>query len=273
MSSIENHPDQQFEPPVVPAALPVRRSISLFAWIIIILIVLAAILGIANLGVSGLKAVDQPITGPSGSILYATTFDKNPEEWSRFDGQLSARIDNSALKISVSAVNDGAFSVLNYDFGDFDARMSATRLTADDQYNEIGLLFRYKNPSNYYIFKIRGDGFYRVERRKDGVTDVLSEWHGSPAVITGLGQTNQLRVVGKGDIYQFFINDQALILCPNGPGKAKSTWSNDQCLSNNGQTAVALQDNTFRTGKIGAGVRVDTPNIEVAFDNVLVYAP
>jgi hypothetical protein len=265
---------QPIPPASTPEAAPAtRRSISIFGWILIVLVVLILILGVANLGVSALKAVDQPVTGPSGGILYATTFDKNPEEWSRFEGQLSARIDNGSLKIAVSAVNDGAFSVLNYDFGDFDAQVSAVRVSAADPYNEIGLLFRYRNPDNFYIFKIRGDGFYRVERRKDRVTEVLSEWHGSPAVITAIGQTNQLRVVAKGDTFQFFVNNQQLILCPNGPGKAKSTWSNDQCLSNNGQTAMVIQDGTFRAGKIGVGVRVDTPSIEVAFDNVLVYAP
>jgi hypothetical protein len=177
------------------------------------------------------------------------------------------------LRIHINAPNDGAYSVLNYNFADFDVRVNAKRTASVDPYDEIGILFRYHNPDNYYIFKIRGDGFYRVERRKEGQTEVLSEWHAAPEVLQGLKATNRLRVIGQGDTFKFYVNEKALILCPNGPAKQKSTWSGENCLSNNTQTSVLIQDATFRSGKIGIGVRVDTAGTEVVFDNVVLTAP
>jgi hypothetical protein len=256
-----------------PDARPVQRGISMFAWILVVLIVLIAILGIAHLGITLFKSLEPPVSGASGSLLYATTFDEFPAEWSQFDGQMSSKIADGSLRININASNDGAFSVLSYNFADFDARINTTRLSANDDYNEIGLLFRYQNPANFYMFKIRGDSYYRVERRKDNVTDVLSEWHPSSALANGLNTANQLRVVGKGSGFEFYVNNQQLVLCPSGPEKQKSTWNGEQCLSNNGQTAMALQDTSFKQGKIGLAVSVDIAGIEVAFDDVTVYAP
>jgi hypothetical protein len=255
-----------------PAAQPRRRR-SWFLWLVIILVVLIGILIIVNLGLRGLVQLDHPSQNPSGTLLYASSFDNAGDEWSQYQGQTSAKIENGSLHISIDAVNSGVFSVLSYDFGDFDARINASRVTANDQYNELGLLFRYRDPQNYYVLLIRGDGAYKVERNKDGQVTVLSEYHASPAVLPGLGVVNQLRVVGQGSHFKFYVNDQQLTLCPNGPGTAKSTWSGDQCMSNNGKTATELVDDSFDDGQIGAGVRVADPGIDVAFDNVTVYAP
>jgi hypothetical protein len=249
------------------------RKLSLFARMFIILLVIIALLGLVNLALYGLKALDRPARPRTGQLLYASTFDAFNEEWSQFQGQMSSQIEDGRLKIAINASRDGAFSVLNHDFSDFDVRVNATRLTAPDDYNELGVLFRYHDPADYYIFKIRGDGYYRVERRKEGQTEILSEWHASPAVLIGVNAVNQLRVVGKGDSFQFYVNDQPLILCPAGPQKLKSTWSGDQCLSNNKETSARLLDESFDFGKIGVGVRADVPGVQVAFDDVLVYGP
>lgn len=253
--------------------IPIAPRRSLFSWLLILLIVAVVILAVANVGIAGVKAIEQPVSGSTGAILYATTFDNYADEWSQFDGQMSSKIGDGVLRIAINAANDGAFSLLNYNFADFDVRINGTRLSEAEQYDEMGLLFRFHDADNYYIFKIRGDGFYRVERRKDKVTDVLSEWHAAPAILQGLNVNNQMRVVGQGDTFKFYINDQPLTLCPSGPAKQKSTWSGENCLSNNQQTSTLIQDAAFRTGKIGVGVRVDQPASEVAFDNVVVVAP
>ncbi len=249
----------------------IPRKRSLFARVFIALLVVIALLGLVNLAVYGLKSLDRPPKPATGQLLYASTFDAYNDEWSQFQGQMSSQITDGSLKITINASRDGAFSVLNHDFSDFDMRISATRLAAPDDYNELGVLFRYRDKDNYYIFKIRGDGFYRVERRKDGQTDILSEWHASPAILIGVNGVNQLRVVVKDAAFQFYVNDQPLILCPAGPQKLKSTWNGDQCLSNNKQTSAQLVDDSFGFGKVGVGVRADVPGVQVAFDDVLVY--
>ena len=123
------------------------------------------------------------------------------------------------------------------------------------------------------MLAIRGDGAYSVERHKDGQIEILSQYHASPAVLTGLNVVNKLQVLAEGDHFKFSINGQPLTLCPAGPGTQKSTWNGDQCLSNNGQTATELVDGTISSGKIGPGVRVSDPGLDVAFNDVLIYAP
>ncbi len=249
------------------------RSRSGFMRLVIILLIVIVLLGLVNLAIFGLRALDRPGRPSPGQLLYATTFDAYNEEWSQFEGQMSSQIADGSLVINIGASGDGAYSVLNHDFSDFDVRVDAKRLAAQDEYDEIGVLFRYLDVKNYYMFKIRGDGAYRVQRVKDGTLQVLSEWHASPAVLTGLNTVNELHVVGRDGAFQFFVNDQQMLLCPSGPQKQKSTWNGDQCLSNNKETAWRLLDDSFDYGKIGVGVAANTPGIQVAFDNVLVYGP
>ncbi len=258
---------------VAPAPVTTRRRRSLFLWLVIILVVLIGALIVANLALRGLVQLDHPEQNASRTLLYASSFDSADQEWSQYQGQTSAQIKDGNLHISIDAANKGVFSVLSYDFGDFDARINVTRVQAADPYNEVGLLFRYRDPQNYYVLLIRGDGAYKVERSKDGLVETLSEYHVSPAIMQGLNAVNQLRVVGQGSHFKLYVNDQQLTLCPSGPGTAKSTWNSDACMSNSGKTATELVDTSFDDGQIGAGVRVADPGIDVAFDNVLIYAP
>jgi len=237
------------------------------------MLIVIVLLGLTNLAILGIRSLDRPSRPNPGQLLYASTFDAYNEEWSQFEGQMSSEITDGSLVITIGAAGDGAYSVLNHDFSDFDVRVDARRLAANDEYDEIGLLFRYLDVKNYYMFMIRGDGAYRVQRVKDGTIQVLSEWHVSPTILTGLNTVNQVRVVGRGGAFQFYANDQQLILCPSGPQKQKSTWSGDQCLSNNKETSPRLLDDTFDYGKIGVGVFSNEPGIQVAFDNILVYGP
>lgn len=251
---------------------------SLFRRLLMLLLIVIVLLGLSNLAILGIKTLDRPPRPAAGELLYATTFDAYNEEWSRATGQMSAQIADGSLIISIDSVNDGLFSVLDRDFTDVDVRVDAKRIMANYPYNELGLLFRFIDLKHYYLFAIRGDGAYRVIRVNGDLNkpDILSEWHISDAVLIGTGRVNQLRVVGKGDHFKFYVNDQPLTLCPSGPGKQKSTWVDpkiDQCMSNNKQTSAELIDTTFDYGKIGVGVFVKEPGIQVAFDNVLVYGP
>src|SRR5215468_4600258 len=113
---------------VSPAPVATRRRRSLFVWLIIILVVLIGILIVINLALRGIVQLDHPGQNASGTLLYASSFDKADEEWSQYQGQTSAQIKDGALHISVDALNSGVYSVLSYDFGDFDARINATRI-------------------------------------------------------------------------------------------------------------------------------------------------
>jgi hypothetical protein len=242
-----------------------HRQRSFFWRTLTLILIIVCVFSAANVVILGIEMLDRPGRPAPGELLYASTFDAYNQEWSQFQGQMSSQIVDGSLVIKVDAVQDGTYSVLNHDFSDFDARVDARRISAEDPYNEIGLLFRYHDRDNYYMFKLVGDGSYCVERHQGGKVESLSACHPSPAVLPGLNAVNQIRVVAQGNRFRFYVNDQALILCPKGSDKY-STWSGNDCLSNNKKTSPILVDDAFDYGKIGVG-------IQVAFDNVLVSGP
>ena len=99
----------------------------------------------------------------------------------------------------------------------------------------------------------------------------LSDWIPSPLVNQGLNVDNQLRVVAQGDQFRFFINDEQVALCiPNNP-EGESTYF-DGCVD--GEMHDTLTDDSIGSGQLGVmAITLDEPNVEVVFDNVLVYGP
>lgn len=250
-----------------------RRRVSLLG----ILLIIVVLLGLTNLGILGAKALAKPARPAPGELLYATTFeDASDSDWYQYRSALTAQIADGVLGITADSLKSGVYSDLNYVFNDFDVRVVARQTMGDDPYNEYGVLFRYQDSKNYYMFKVRADGAYLVERSIDGKREELSAATNpeqvKPVLAIGLNRTNDLRVVGKGDHFQFYINGQLLTLCPKGSDK-RSTWNGDQCASNNKQTSQELVDSTFPEGKIALGVYENNTPISVAFDNLLVYSP
>jgi hypothetical protein len=235
------------------------------------------LLGAINLAVLLVQALDKPQTPFPGQLLYVTTFDAYNQQWSPNQGQMYTEINNGELHVVSEAVDDGPYSVLDRVFGDFDLRVDSRWVKVSSDDTQLVVIFRYQDRNNYYALKIRGDGAYSVELRKDGNVDVLSQWHISPAIKTALDQVNQLRVVAKSYIFSFYINDQQLPLCLKGRDK-RSTWTDlhtDKCLSDGGQTRQEIVDLTFNQGAIGLGAKsgFSDAGVEAAFDNVLIMGP
>lgn len=255
----------------------VRQRRSLWLYLLGAMALIIVLLGIFNLGVLLVQATDKPETPFPGQLLYVTTFDAYNQQWSPNRGQNYSEITNGELHVISNEVNKGIYSWLDRAFGDFDLRVDARWLNAQSDDTQIDVVFRRQDYNNYYTFKIRGDGAYRVELVKDSDVVVLSEWQISPSIKTALNQVNHLRVVSKSFIFSFYINNQQLSLCLKGQDK-KSTWTGlrtGQCLSNNKQTREELVDMTFSQGEIalGAASGFSTAGVEAAFDNVLIVGP
>ena len=246
-----------------------RRRVSLLAILVGILILIAAL----NVAVSGIKRLLKPGLPASGALLYATMFQNpNDADWYQYQGTSSVQIAGGSLKVSMDELNNSIFSALNYPFNDFDARVVVSQLSGDDPYSEYGFLFRYQDSRNYYMFKVRGDGAYHIERTLNGQTVDLSAPHSAPSFAPGANHVNDLRVVANGSQFRFYLNNQLLILCPKGSDKF-STWNGDKCLSNGGQTSNTLTDASFADGQIGLGVYENESAVEIAFSNLVLYAP
>lgn len=211
-------------------------------------------------------SIAPPVPEPD-ELLYATTFDNFNDEWDLYEGRRSAQVEDGMLKISIDVANNGSFAWLDRIFGDFDLTAEATQLAGPDD-NGFGVIFRHLDPDNYYHFLISGDGYYKVTRVKDGQAETLTaDWRESEYIKLGVGQTNVIRVVGRGDQFQFYING-ALI--------------DDLCLGENvvafncagGELSDVLVDSALRYGHVGGGaLSFNTPGVVVGFDNVVIVGP
>jgi hypothetical protein len=248
---------------------------------LLILVAIAAILGALHIGAVALKPVlSAPPVLATGDVLYATNFDSPTDpDWEQYKGGQIAQIQNGVLEIGTDAVKSNIFAPLTYPFGDFDLRVTTRYSTGDvnsDPYSEYGVLFRLVDIRNYYLFRVRADGAYRITRNLNGVQEDLSaaidpSRAKSPYTV-GIGRYNDLRIVAKADQFTFYVNGNPLTLCPKGSDK-RSTWNGEKCASNNQQTADFLTDSTFRSGRIALAVYQNSDPIKVEFDQLILIAP
>ncbi len=210
-----------------------------------------------------------------GELLYVSTFDAFNEDWSLYEGRLSAEVSDSALRLTVGEPVAVPYSTASPHFADFDVRVQA-RAVEGPENNGFGVVFRQIDPDNLYYFLISSDGWYQVSRVLDGDSRELSTWIETPHVNQGIGAVNTLRVVGRGDSFQFYVNDQPLLLCiPDNP-EALSTynWLDDVCVD--GAMRDTLVDDSIAAGRLGVAamtIQGSETGVVVAFDDVLVYGP
>jgi multisubunit Na+/H+ antiporter MnhE subunit len=254
---------------VIGQPLPRRRRRRAWLGLFALLALLIVGLVIANAVVAVIRVFDRPGKPAPGVLLYAGSFepdDASNADWQQEPGQASTQITAGVMLIAIDEVRS-IYTLLRRDFRDLDARVNVSIREATSEYTEMGMLFRFRDAENYYMFKLRGD--------KAGVLDVISEWQFSPMIKLGVDQINQLRLIASDDSFQFFVNNEPMALCLKGSDR-RSTWNglaSGKCLSNNQQTSISFRDATLTDGKIGLGVVADSPGVRVVFDNVLLFGP
>jgi hypothetical protein len=248
---------------------------------------------------------DLVITGPEpssldtifpGQTLYSASFNVNEvydaytDEWETYEGENAAQLLHSArlavaddrhlpfaggllvLTHGVEQPDGLTWSALDRTFTALDVVVPMWP-AAGPVDNQMGVLFRYQSPDNYYAFLISSDGYYKLAKVVDGRQEVISAW-GRSAAIHSLEAANTLRVVAVEDTFRFFVNDEVLPLCP-GSSTQPSVWdAPGECAS--GDITFAYQDDTFPQGQIalaaGSGDDVSRP-VVIVVDDVFVRQP
>ena len=155
----------------------------------ILLILVAILFGLTAF--SNLSAAwHYTVPAEPDKLLYVATFDDWLDEWESYEGRLSARIENSSLRIGVDTTKSAPFSTAAPYFGDFDMRVQA-RAVGGPVNNGYGVVFRVQrdkndSPFSYYFFLVSSDGYYQVQRVVDGEQKLLSDWIPSSLVNQGL---------------------------------------------------------------------------------------
>jgi hypothetical protein len=264
------------------------RTIGIGLWLVV-MIALGGALGVLTDWLYEIRvAKPQP-----GQLLYATSYDAFNDEWDLYPGRDSAQIvragaltangadspvtplagDVLVIKYGSGLSDQVVWSTLNRKFSDFDLRVTTELVDGPVDQNQYGVIFRYRDPQNFYVFRITSDGYYLLAKVENGIQDKVSDWGQMDAIRQGSATPNEVRVVARSDEFRFFVNGQPVPLCLKGENRF-SMWQAPGVCVQGGELTTVYQDLTFRQGRIAltAGT-IDGSDIEVAFDDLIIVGP
>jgi hypothetical protein len=128
-------------------------------------------------------------------------------------------------------------------FDDFRYDVDATQVSGPDD-NAYGVIFRYADDRNFYLFAISGDGHASFRKLVDLAWTTIVPWTEFPGIVTAGAATNHITVVAVGSQFSFYVNNEKLF---------------------------EASDSSFSAG--GPGVFAGSfsePNVHVAFDNLVI---
>lgn len=176
--------------------------------------------------------------------------------WSLYDS-LDGRVSTAdgVLKFEVSTTGAIAWSNPDHDFGeDGNVEISVQARQSDGtDNNAYGIICRYRDEDNFYVFLISGDGYYAIGKFVSGENDIIYltgeepvHYVRSEEVNLGIA-TNKIRAQCKDDTLTLFVNGFML----------------DQVV-----------DDSHRGGGVGLAVSVLEPGEAVVeFDDFWVVEP
>lgn len=171
--------------------------------------------------------------------------------WVLYEGRgVTSRLEEGALRLSNSLSGEIAWANAGRDFDDVIIDVETTQVSGPDD-NAYGVICRYQNPSNFYVFLISGDGHYAIGKYQSGNPQVQ--------YLSGEGQYAFADAINQGQS-----SNQMRVSC----------IGNELSLSVNGVPLETVTDPTFVIGDIGLGASTFQPGtIVVDFDDIRVIAP
>jgi hypothetical protein len=196
-----------------------------------------------------LSACDSASATPTlvSATNFQDDFSKNTGFWQTFtEPTTSAKISEGTLNMSVTAPFTVGVSVAALNMSDFDFTVTTTQVGMGSA-NGYGMVFRYVDTQNFYRFDIGGDGKWAMTRRIPNDWKHITDLKSSPAIKSGNNAVNTLRVVARGNTFEFYAN---------------------------GVLLDTVTDNTLPLGRIGLFASTfDDAKADVKFDNVKVTKP
>ena len=206
---------------------------------------------------AGLSAcLPDNIQGPDpcneGGTLLNDDFDQTKDcGWVLFNGRgVTEVIEEGVLRISNSLSGELAWTNADRNFDDLIINVQARQVSGPDD-NAYGIICRYQNEENFYVFLISGDGHYAIGKYQSGSPQIL--------YLTGEGQY----------VFSDAINQGAA-----SNDIRASCIGNELSLAVNGIPLDNVTDPTFVTGDIGLGASTFQPGTAVIeFYSIRVIAP
>jgi hypothetical protein len=194
-----------------------------------------------------LPAVATAETGPTaavGEVLLSDDFESSIAssfgEGSDSDGSFS--FENGAYVITLETPSFFMWSPADGTYDDGTIEIDATVEGPSD--GAAALLFRYQDSDNFYIFRAYGDASYSLQRYVANEPTFLVERTDSSA-LSGLGQSNRLRIETRGDTITLYANDEML---------------------------TEVTDDSFAGGEMALGISaLDEAGVTVRYDNLAIH--
>jgi hypothetical protein len=149
------------------------------------------------------------------AVLFEDNFATLDPAW----GQQSDRQSVKDGKLIIQPEVNAGWTAINQGniFEDMDACVKVTITKAEDPNWGGGFVFWAKDYNDYYYLLISGDGQLAVKRWTNNRTLSPVDWRETTAIKKGVGQTNELRVVAKGNQATVYVNDTEVVTFKGQP--------------------------------------------------------
>ncbi len=180
-------------------------------------------------------------------ILYEETWsDPNTTAWAVGDGA-AAHEWIEAGRYHILVKQDTTMMCWNTEegpFGDAQFDIDVKHEAGDNGLNAAGLVFRFTDVENTYLFRVGASGTFQVAKWVADAWTALVDWTSSAAVRSGVAE-NHLTVIADGTSLTFLVN---------------------------GTQVADITDGSFQVGWVGvaATAYADGANIHESFDNLTV---
>ena len=188
------------------------------------------------------------LVAQSGEALYHDDFSTSVNGWPQTVSENgSLGYTDGAYQMMVESANYDLRAVTGQTYGDVQIEVDATRL-AGPVNNRFGLICRFQDMNNFYVFIISSDGYYAIGKIKNGVTTLLGQ-----EIMAYSGFIHQ----GEGANHlQFDCVRNSL-----------TGYVNNQAIAITTDTDFSGGDAGLITGAF------DETGVEVSFDNFVVIKP
>jgi hypothetical protein len=188
---------------------------------------------------------------PPGT-LFADDFSGEQDcGWVFYDsGGASAKIEDGSMIVSTNQPGQIWWTNPGRQFSDGVISVRTQVVSGPDD-NAYGVICRYQDNNNYYVFLISGDGFYAIGRYTAGSNQVT--------YLTGGGEYVPSDIINQGNS-----QNQMRVTCAE----------NQLVLAVNGIELEAITDTAFTQGDIGLAVSTfQAGTLQVRFNDLEVVAP
>ncbi len=159
-------------------------------------------------------------------------------------------IEDGAFRIESSQPGLIGWTLADLELDDVVITTQSRQVDGPDD-NAYGVICRYQNEDNYYVFLISGDGFYAIGKFQSGISEVQ--------YLTGGGQYAPTDAINQGQSVNTI---------------EASCIGNELSLSINGLFVDSVKDPTFVIGDVGLGAGTFQPGtVVVEFDDFRAAAP